>query len=85
MFGQQHRFSYQHERTHLLKLPLSQAVSASRGCMAALMVSPHARVCCLQIYVFCCAHAAQVEAYLQQSHWLSERHCKVRAGGGTDS
>jgi len=32
----------------------------------------------LQIYVFCCAHAAQVEAYLRDCHWLSERHCKAR-------
>ena len=42
----------------------------------------HAMLRCVlpQIYVFCCAHAAQVQAYLQDSNWLSERHCKARFG-----
>ena len=49
-------------------------------CMCVRLLTTGLTLCvsCLQIYVFCCAHAAQVEAYLQQAHWLSERHCKVR-------
>ena len=31
----------------------------------------------MQVFVFCCAHADQIQAYLEQSRWHKNRHMKV--------
>lgn len=41
-------------------------------------------LCAVQVFVFCCAHAAQIEAYLESSKWTSVPNFAVHTIVSTD-